>query len=76
MEESRFAGVARRWLYNRWFYAFLAGACVLDAVSQILDIADPGENLALDVISLVCSAIAAVMSAAMVLDLQSRRGKS
>lgn len=65
----------RRCIYSRWFYASLAFVCVLDVAADTLDILHPGENLAIDVISLVLSGVAAVLALAVFVDLGVRRAR-
>lgn len=63
----------RRCIYSRWFYALLALVCLLSVTAEILDILSPGENLAIDLTSLISSSIAAVLALAVFVDLQFRR---
>jgi hypothetical protein len=62
-------------LYNRWFYALLAAVCLLDVVTDVLDILRPTANFLVDVVSLVASGIAAVLTMAVFLDLHLRRAR-
>ncbi len=62
----------RRFIYNRWLYAILAGVCVLDTVCDTFDIVSPGGYPSLDVISLITSAAAAILTLLIFLDLQGR----
>ncbi len=72
---GKFVRFVRRSIYNRWFYAFVAFACLLNAGAEVLDIASPGQNLALDLVSLIASAVAALLTGAVFLDLFLRRTK-
>jgi hypothetical protein len=65
--------IVRRFIYNRWFYALLAAVCLLDAVCDTFDIASPGGYPMLDVISLVTSLFAAILTLLIFIDLQRRR---
>ncbi len=62
-------------MYNRWFYASLALVCALDVVTDVLDILHPTANFVVDVISLIASAIAAVLTLGVFLDLHLRRAR-
>ena len=62
----------RRFIYNRWFYALLAAVCLLDAVCETFDIVTPGGYPALDVISLITSVAAAILTLLIFLDLHGR----
>jgi hypothetical protein len=68
-------GFVRRSIYNRWFYAFVALVCLLNAGSELLDILSPGHNLALDLVSLIASSVTALLTATVFLDLFLRRRK-
>ncbi len=68
-------GMLRRFLYNRWFYAFLALVCALDVVAEVLDVFGPTVSYYLNMASLVFSAVAAILAGAVFLDLHLRRGK-
>jgi hypothetical protein len=63
----------RACIYNRWFYAFLAAVCLLDVATDVVDVLKPSANYVIDVISLVASAITAILTSAVFLDLQFRR---
>jgi hypothetical protein len=65
----------RRCIYSRWFYALLLSVCLINVGAEILDILDPGKNLAIDLISLVASGLAALVSAAILIDLHLRHAK-
>jgi hypothetical protein len=73
---SRAVSILRRFIYSRWFYAALAFVCLLDVTAEILDILDPGENLAIDLVSLITSSVAAVLAFAVLIDLHIRRPRS
>lgn len=73
--EAAFLRFVRGCIYNRWFYAFLAAVCILDVAVDVIDILRPSADAVTDVISLVASAIAAVLTTTIVLDLQFRRRK-
>lgn len=75
MTESGGLGLFRRCIYSRWFYALLAGVCVLNAVAELADILDPGKNVLLDVVSIIASMLAAVLALLILIDLQFRRAK-
>ncbi len=75
MGANRLLNLFRRCIYNRWFYAALAAVCVLDALTDLLDIARPGGHWTIDVLSFIASAVAAVFAAVVFLDLHFRRGK-
>lgn len=75
---GQFVRFVRRSIYNRWFYAFLAFVCLLNVVAEVLDVSRPDRNLALDLIdliSLVASSVAALLTGAVFLDLFLRRTK-
>jgi hypothetical protein len=63
----------RACIYNRWFYAFLAAVCLLDVATDVADVVKPSANYVIDVISLVASAVTAILTSAVFLDLQFRR---
>jgi hypothetical protein len=75
MAGRTFLDTVRRCVYSRWFYAVLGLVCLVDAVAEFLDILNPGENYALDVVSLVSSVTAAVLAFAIFIDLRFRRPK-
>ncbi len=75
MSERILTGKMRSLIYSRWFYAFLAAVCLLDAVVDVIDIIRPGESFTLDLISVMSSIIAAVMTGLVFLDLHLRRAK-
>lgn len=75
VSEAKLLRFVRGCIYNRWFYALLASVCLLDVVTDVLDILNPSRNFAIDVISLVASAIAAVLTMAVFLDLHFRRAR-
>jgi hypothetical protein len=72
---KRMRSFVRRCIYNRWFYAFLAGICTLDIICDIFDIAKPGAFPVLTLLSLVASGVAAFLALLIFIDLQSRRNK-
>jgi hypothetical protein len=74
--ETTFLRFLRSRIYSRWFYAFLASICTMDAVADTLDILRPGKNFTLDVLSLVASALAALLTATLFLDLLLRRTRT
>ncbi len=76
MTNNGFRTWLRRHIYNRWFYLFLALVCALDAAVDAVDMVAHGSLLALDVISLASSLVAAVMTGAIFLDLLFRRERS
>ena len=71
--EGGFLRFVRGCIYNRWFYAFLSAVCLLDVATDVSDIIHPSANIAIEVISLVASAITAVLTTTVFLDLQFRR---
>ena len=73
VSESRLGDFARRCIYSRWFYGFLALVCLLDAVTDLIDLIRPGEDRVLDVISLAGSSVAAILAAIVFADLLIRR---
>ena len=73
--EGAVARFVRGCIYNRWFYALLAGVCVLDVASDAIAIADPRRSYPIELISLIASAITAVLTTTVFLDLQFRRRK-
>ncbi len=72
---GQFVRFVRRSIYNRWFYAFLAIVCLLNASAEGLDISSPGQNMAVDLVSLIASIVAALLTSAVFLDLYLRRTK-
>jgi hypothetical protein len=72
---SRFTTFVRRSIYNRWFYGLVAIVCLLNAAAELLDIASPGQNFAVDLVSLVASVFTALLTATVFLDLFLRRTK-
>jgi hypothetical protein len=75
VSEAKFFRFVRGCMYNRWFYAVLALVCLLDVVTDVSDLLNPTSNFAMDVLSLIASAIAAVLTTAVFLDLHFRRAK-
>ena len=73
--EGAFPRFVRGCIYNRWFYAFLAAVCLLDVATDVSVLVRPRASLVIDVISLVASAITAVLTATVFFDLQFRRRK-
>ena len=63
----------RRCIYNRWFYAFLAGICILDVICDTFNFMKPGGIPALNVISQAASSAAAFLALLIFFDLHSRR---
>jgi hypothetical protein len=61
----------RRFLYSRWFFAFLALVCLLDAVTDILE-QTWGWGM-LNYVAILLDITAVLMSGALFLDLQKRR---
>lgn len=73
---DRIATFVRRSIYNRWFYGFVAIVCLLNAGAEVLDISKSrGQNLAVDLVSLIASTITALLTATVFLDLSLRRMK-
>jgi hypothetical protein len=62
-------------MYNRWFYASLALVCLLDVVTDVLGIFRQTRSFAVDVVSLIASAVAAVLTLGVFLDLHLRRAR-
>jgi hypothetical protein len=62
----------RRFIYNRWSYAGFAAVCLLDAVSDTLDLSGPCGYSVVDVLSLIASCAAALFALLIFFDLQSR----
>jgi hypothetical protein len=62
----------RRYMYNRWFYASLAGICLLNVLAETLDLVQPGDNPAVDWISMLASGVAALLTGLVFLDLHVR----
>jgi hypothetical protein len=75
VSDAKFRRFVRSCIYNRWFYAVLALVCLLDVVTDVVDILHPTANFVIVAISLVASAVAAVLTTAVFLDLHFRRGK-
>jgi hypothetical protein len=73
--ERTVARFVRACIYNRWFYALLAAVCLLDVTADGIALARPKESYGIEVISLVASAITAVLTTTVFLDLQFRRRK-
>jgi hypothetical protein len=73
--EGAFLRFVRGCIYNRWFYAFLSAVCLLDVATDVSVLVRPRTSLWIDVISLVASAITAVLVTAVFFDLQFRRRK-
>jgi hypothetical protein len=73
--EGALARFVRGCIYNRWFYALLAAVCLLDVTADGIAIARPRESYGIEVISLIASAITAVLATTVFLDLQFRRRK-
>jgi hypothetical protein len=73
--EGALARFVRGCIYNRWFYALLAGVCLLDVAADGIAMVQPQESYGIEVISLVASAITAVLATTVFLDLQFRRRK-
>jgi hypothetical protein len=67
--------LVRRCIYNRWFYALLAAVCLLDVFVDTLNIIRPGVDPVLDLISVIASGVAALLTFTVFLDLHSRREK-
>jgi hypothetical protein len=59
-------------MYNRWFYASLAGICLLNVLAETLDLVQPGDNPAVDWVSMLASGLAAVLTGLVFLDLHVR----
>lgn len=72
---GQFVRFVRRSIYNRWFYAFVALVCLLNVAAEALDISRPGQSVPLDLLSLIASAVAALLTGAVFLDLFLRRTK-
>ena len=72
---KRMQSFVRRCIYNRWFYAFLAGICTLNVICDVVNIVKPGYMPFLSVLSLVASGVAAFLALLIFVDLQSRREK-
>ncbi len=72
---GKFVSFVRRSIYNRWFYAFIAFVCLLNAAAEALDISSPGQNFAVDLVSLIASSLTALLTATVFLDLFLRRTK-
>jgi hypothetical protein len=75
MRKARALNFVRRCIYNRWFYGFLGLVCVLDLLTEVLDLLQPGVNPVLDAASLVLSGLAAALALAIFFDLHLRQGK-
>lgn len=73
--ESPFLNFVRRCIYNRWFYAVLAIVCLLDVITDIINIVQPGESFTLDLLSLIASGVTALLVSVVFVDLQIRRAK-
>ena len=73
--EGTLAQFVRGCIYNRWFYAFLAGVCLLDVTADCVAMIHPASDSYIEEISLVASAIAAVLTTTIFLDLKFRRRK-
>jgi hypothetical protein len=75
MSAGAFLSFVRRCIYNRWFYAALAVVCLLDAITDLMDLLTPGGNDTVDLLSFIASALAALFAGAVFIDLHLRRGK-
>jgi hypothetical protein len=73
--EASFLRFVRGCIYNRWFYAFLAGVCLLDVTADCVAMIHPASDSYIEEISLIASAIAAALTATIFLDLKLRRRK-
>jgi len=73
--EGTLARFVRGCIYNRWFYAFLASVSLLDCTSDSIALAHARRSYYIELISLIASAITAVLTATVFLDLQFRRRK-
>ncbi len=73
--EGALARFVRGCIYNRWFYALLAAVCLLDVASDTIAMIRPRSSYEIEVISLIASAITAVLTTTVFLDLQFRRRK-
>ncbi len=73
--EGALVRFVRGCIYNRWFYALLAAVCLLDVASDAIAMARPKASYGIELISLIASAITAVLTATVFLDLQFRRRK-
>ena len=71
--EGAFLSFLRGCIYNRWFYAFLATVCVLDVTTDLVAMLHPRRSFYLELVSLVASAVTAVLATALFLDLRFRR---
>ena len=71
--EGAFPRFVRGCIYNRWFYAFLSAVCLLDVATDVHVLVRPRTGIWIDVVSLIASAITAVLVTAVFLDLQFRR---
>ncbi len=72
MDRKFFVPMVRRCIYSRWFYAFLAAVCLLNALAELLDLLYPGDNPTLDVVTLALSAVSGIVALVVFLDLQLR----
>jgi hypothetical protein len=73
--EGAFRRLVRGCIYNRWFYAFLSAVCLLDVATDVWVLVRPRTSILIDVISLIASAITAVLVTTVFVDLQFRRRK-
>ena len=73
--EGTLARFVRGCIYNRWFYALLAAVCLLDVTADGIAITSPRESYGIELISLIASAITAVLTTTVFVDLQFRRRK-
>jgi len=62
----------RRCIYTRWFYGFLAFVCWLDVAADVNGITAYGAASAIEVFSTIASAVAALLTTLVFLDLQFR----
>jgi hypothetical protein len=71
--EGTLAQFVRGCIYNRWFYAFLAAVCLLDVATDVSVLIRPRASMWIDIVSLVASAVTAVLTTTVFFDLQFRR---
>jgi hypothetical protein len=71
--EGALARFVRSCIYNRWFYAFLSAVCLLDVATDVRVLVRPRSSAYIDVVSLIASAVTAVLTTTVFLDLQFRR---
>ena len=72
MEKHSIQGLLRGFLYSRWFFGFLALACLIDLTLDVLEEASPGW-VHFNGIAIAVDLIAVTLSAWMFWDLSRRR---